>query len=229
MDLISLYHSNRRIFWLVIIATINTLVALSLTWFFKDELNVWSLNASKEDLTYLYLILTPVVASGLFSTTLLAACGGYFLGWQSLIFFVPVYMVATILGYLVGRTNEKGQLEESLMKIEETSVILTNLYKRHWLVIFFLRISPVLPFAVINILLGAIRTPWLTFLSATLVGMVPRTILAILTGISIKGLGKGFSDETPIHYYIILICFVAVSLWFLSKLTQKKADQSEKS
>lgn len=229
MDLLSLYHTNRRIFWLVIIATANTIIAVTLTILFKDELNLWSLQASKEDLTYLYLILTPLVTTGLFSTTLLAACGGYFLGWKSLIYFIPVYMVATLIGYMAGKISKKGQLEESLMQIEETATILTNLYKRQWLVIFFLRISPVLPFAVINLLMGAIRTPIWTYISATLVGMIPRTVLAILTGISIKELGKGFSDDTPMNYTVILFGFVAISLWFLYKLTQKKPDSSEKS
>jgi uncharacterized membrane protein YdjX (TVP38/TMEM64 family) len=148
---------------------------------------------------------------------------------KSILYLVPVYMISTTLGYIAGRRTNKGQLEESLMKIEDTSIILTNLYKRQWLVIFFLRVSPVLPFLVINLLLGAIRTPLWMFLSGTLAGMLPRSILAIMGGMALAELGKGFSDSMPRKYTAVLVLFICVSLWFFYKLTQKKTEPSENS
>src|SRR6478609_2087429 len=114
MDLISLYHTNRKIFWLVIIASLNAMTATLLTIYFNKEIEFWFTEARKEDILYLYMALTPLVSLGLFSTTVLSVCGGYFLGVKSIFYLIPVYMISTTAGYIAGRMTNKGQLEESL-------------------------------------------------------------------------------------------------------------------
>lgn len=131
-------------------------------------------------LVYVASVLT--MAFALTPTTLVALLSGYFLGWISVGPVVLGYAAASLLGYLVARRLDGGRLLGYLSAKPKNRAVLDRLREDEFRVILFARLSPVLPFAVTNVLFSFGGTTLRNFLLAGFLGMVPRTLLSIGLG-----------------------------------------------
>ena len=117
----------------------------------------------------------------------LALLYGYFLGWLGFPLLVLMNTVAIALVYGLGRRlispHFLGYLQEAY---PATAKLLLRFHKDPIRLIFFTKLSPVLPFAITNLLftLAGARLPQMV-LGGTL-GMVPRTILSLWIGTQAK-------------------------------------------
>ncbi|MEL6589684.1 MAG: VTT domain-containing protein, partial [Bacteroidota bacterium] len=76
------------------------------------------------------------------------------------------------------------------------------------------RLSPALPFAMSNILLGQISLSWKTYIGATMLGMLPRSLLSFWIGMQISDL-LGYlesSESVPLERWIVLGLLLVSSL-----------------
>ena len=122
------------------------------------------------------------MAFALTPTTFIALLSGYFLGWQA---FIPVgitYWIASFLGYKAAQMIDGGRFIRILSEKPKVKQILENLQKDEFKIILLARLSPVLPFAVTNVLFSFSGTKLRNFLTAGFLGMLPRTILSIWIG-----------------------------------------------
>lgn len=117
----------------------------------------------------------------------LALVYGYFLGWAGLPLIILLNMGAIALVYGLGRKLIPpaflGQLQEAY---PTASKLLLRFHENPIRLIFFTKLSPVLPFAVTNMLftLAGARLPQMLLGGA--LGMVPRTILSVWIGTKAK-------------------------------------------
>ena len=114
--------------------------------------------------------------------TLLALVFGYFLGWQALLPLFVLNMMAILLVNLLVRWVDKNQLLRYLEGNPKVQMVLERVRQQELKFIFFTKLSPVLPFAVTNLVFALSGARLRNILLGGFLGMVPRTVLAVVTG-----------------------------------------------
>ncbi len=146
-------------------------------------------------------------------TTFIALLSGYFLGWNAFIPVVITYWIASFLGYKTAKSIDGGRFLTILSEKPKVKQILENLQKDEFKIILLARLSPVLPFAVTNVLFSFSGTKLRNFLTAGFLGMLPRTILSIWIGTQaqeIKRLIEHPSEGNISQFLILGLIFASL-------------------
>lgn len=114
--------------------------------------------------------------------TLLALVFGYFLGWQAILPLFILNMVAILLVNLLVRWVDQNRLLGYLEQNPKVQSVLERVRRQELKFIFFTKLSPVLPFAVTNLVFAISGARLKNILVGGFLGMVPRTVLAVITG-----------------------------------------------
>ncbi len=114
-----------------------------------------------------------VIASlAMVPVTLLAVIGGVvFGGWQAFAYVMAGAFLASAIGFFIGRWLGRGAIERlSGSRVEQLS---KRLAKRGTVAVAILRLVPVAPFAVFNLVAGSSHLGVRQFLVGSLIGLVP--------------------------------------------------------
>ena len=122
------------------------------------------------------------MAFALTPTTFIALLSGYFLGWKAFLPLVFSYWIASYIGYKIAQKIDGGRFLKILAEKPKVKQVLDNLQQDEFKIILLARLSPILPFAVTNVLFSFAGTKIKNFLTAGFLGMLPRTILSIWIG-----------------------------------------------
>ncbi len=116
-------------------------------------------------------------------TTFIAPASGYFFGWIAFPFLVIAYTLATLIGYKLGQKANASLLEVLFIKHPQLKEELEVRKSKEISLIFFVRISPIIPFAVSNFIFASMKIPLKKVLIFGILGMLPRTLIAFGTGV----------------------------------------------
>ncbi len=173
-----------------------------------------------------YLFTSFTMAFALTPTTFIALVTGYFIGWSGLYGLVPSYVLASLMGYYLALVIDKGNFFEQIKKIEKVKALMENLKTDEFWVIFFCRISPALPFAMMNVFLSFMKVQMKNFIGGSIIGMFPRTLLSVWIGTQasdIVKMLKGKEDPDLSKLLIIgLLVFSFVGLYVVFNRALKK-------
>ena len=172
---------------------------------------------------YLFSVLS--MAFGLTPTTFISIISGYILNWTSVFPLVISYMLASLIGYFTAKTIDKGKFLQSIKEKDNLSKVYIKMKKNEILAVFFTKISPVIPFAVGNFLLSIGNVRLIYFLLGSLVGMLPRTLLAIWTGIQLHSFLSGEGIRNNLSNWLILILILISIAGFYFIFTDKKKPE----
>ncbi|MCC5938044.1 MAG: VTT domain-containing protein [Lunatimonas sp.] len=149
----------------------------------------------------------------LIPTTLLAILSGYIWGWQAFPYLIAAYTLAAALGYLAGRSVSADMLDPLLEQYPKARKAIDTKRQQIGSLIFFIRISPAIPFAFSNILFALLGTGLKRVLWFGLWGMLPRTTLAFSSGIFAENLYEAIHDASRSNTdFILIFCFLAISI-----------------
>jgi len=142
-------------------------------------------------------ILTGTLAMGLalLPTTLFAAVSGYLFGWQVFPALVLAYLLASVLGYAWGSKLGVGSKDLILERYPKARKVFVEKQGSMGSLIFFVRISPVIPFALSNLLFAMVQTGYRRLIIFGTLGMLPRTILAFTSGTFASGIMAAIRQE----------------------------------
>ena len=132
---------------------------------------------------FVYAVLIFTMAFALTPTTVVALLSGYFLSFYAIIPVVASYGLASIGGFLLSKplgSNFQQVIQSSYPKIDNFFHRMSDKSPSRF--VFFSRISPVLPFAIMNLVLPFVGIRFKPFFWGGLIGMLPRTLLAITAG-----------------------------------------------
>ena len=149
-------------------------------WVITHEQDIQNFTTQNWIIAFIFACFT--MAFALTPTTFIALLSGYFLGWQAFIPVAITYWIASFLGYKTAQMIDGGRFLEILSEKPKVKQILENLQKDEFKIILLARLSPVLPFAVTNVLFSFSGTKLRNFLTAGFLGMLPRTVLSIWIG-----------------------------------------------
>ncbi|MBX9853163.1 MAG: VTT domain-containing protein [Cytophagaceae bacterium] len=174
-----------------------------------------------------YACATLTMAFSLTHTTFVSTASGFFLGWASIPFVILSYMGACLLGYLLGIFVDKGEMMEKIMNSSKGQIIASELRKNELKIIIFSRLSPVLPFGMMNLLLSYLKADIKKYFSGSFIGMAPRTLLFIWLGTQAQQLMLAFRGNTDKNYINIIIIFLLIGsaiglFYYIVRPLQKK-------
>ncbi len=139
-------------------------------------------NFTFQNWTIAFTITCFTMAFALTPTTFIALLSGYFLGWRAFLPLAISYWVASYIGFKIAQMIDGGRFLKILSEKPQVKQVLENLQKDEFKIILLARLSPILPFAVTNVLFSFSGTKLRNFLTAGFIGMLPRTILSIWIG-----------------------------------------------
>ena len=127
-------------------------------------------------------------------TTFIALASGYFLGLPALVGVVVGYTGASLIGFSLTHAVDQGQLMNSIYrwlsqdKAQRLRQLLNGIASHQFGIIVMARLSPVLPFALMNVVLPVAGVRLRPFLVAGTLGMLPRTVFFVWLGSEAKNL-----------------------------------------
>jgi uncharacterized membrane protein YdjX (TVP38/TMEM64 family) len=171
-----------------------------------------------------YAITCFTMAFALTPTTFIALISGYFLGWISLPFMSVSYLIASWLGYRAAVFFDRGKLLQSLEERKGVRQFIERLKTGQLGIIIMSRLSPVLPFAMMNVLLALLRVNLTKFVWGGFIGMLPRTVVSIWAGTQTREIrtlleegDRGYTME--LTYLVLILISVAGFAYYFKRAT----------
>lgn len=209
----SLYRQNPLIafavVWVTIVPAIGSTILIG--YIYQNP----HLFPSLHTITYFLVTLTAAMMMGLAlcPTTLLAILSGYLWGWKVFPLLVVAYSLASLIGYFIGLKLDKNSLNILLGNYPKVQKIVTE--KRHQIgtLVFFVRISPVIPFAFSNLLFASLKAGWKNVLIYGFMGMLPRTFMAFSLGLAAGSIRDAIENRSGGHQVIVFAVLLLLSIW----------------
>ncbi|PKP27873.1 MAG: hypothetical protein CVU06_00755 [Bacteroidetes bacterium HGW-Bacteroidetes-22] len=162
------------------------------------------------------------MALGLTPTTLVATLAGFLFGWSGFPGVVISYLGAAFIGRLLGIWFNKVFTGSVSFSNPQADRLFSKLGTKPFWLLFFCRLSPVLTFALTNAALGRMRFKMQVFLTATLLGMLPRTALVFFSGTQAAAWSEAIrSGEDPTLKIIYLAVFILLSFVGIALIVKK--------
>lgn len=155
--------------------------------------------------------------------TFLALIFGYFLGWNSLLPLFALNMICILLVNRMVNWVDQDRFVRFIEQNPKARSVLGQIRQQELKVIFFAKLSPVLPFAVINLVFALSGAKLRNILLGGFLGMIPRTIIAVWTAQQAKEIRTLVEDPnagswTQISIGVLLLASV-VGLYAVLKRT----------
>ena len=178
--------STRKLSLPVIISVLLTIIPLVTT----SIITAWAI--SQEEMLRAWPFQTWIIATivltfassiALTPPTFLALVYGYFLGWIAIPMLFALNLGAIAIIYGVSRFLHPDSVRNYLVQIyPQVGSLLRRFHENQLRLIFFAKLSPVLPFAAANLFFSMAGARFRQILAGGTLGMIPRTILAVWAG-----------------------------------------------
>jgi uncharacterized membrane protein YdjX (TVP38/TMEM64 family) len=159
--------------------------------------------------------------------TFLALIFSYFIGWQA---FLPVFLMnisAIFLVNIITKSFNPAQLKSYLSDNQKVNGIFDNVRQQELKVIFFAKLSPIMPFSLSNFVFALSGAKLKNILLGGFLGMLPRTVLAISTGSQAKEIKRLLENpnEGNLEKIAIIILFILSMAGILYYVLPKKVSE----
>ncbi len=158
--------------------------------------------------------------------TFLAVIYGYFIGFTAFPFLAAVNLLAIFIVYSFYRIGNFTFFEKLIDQNLRAKNLVEKLRIDEFKVIFFTKLSPVLPFTLTNICFAVSKSSLRNILLAGFLGMIPRTLLAIYTGMQAKALqeivaGKKEAAWSDLFIVILFVISIIGIIFYFNKALKK--------
>jgi uncharacterized membrane protein YdjX (TVP38/TMEM64 family) len=207
--------------WVAVVPSLGSIMVLNTLYLnleIFDHLHFLSV-----DIIFLYTGITSLLMGlALMPTTLLAIISGFLFGWVSFPFLVIAYSLASAIGYLAGKRLDKNSLDFLLSQYPKAAQMITDKRQHISQLIFFVRLSPVIPFALSNLLFALLRINLIKVIWVGLWGMLPRTLMAFTTGVLAESLYMALQERNGWAQVLAIGALILISGWGIYRFFKKK-------
>jgi uncharacterized membrane protein YdjX (TVP38/TMEM64 family) len=207
--------------WVAIMPSVGSLTAVPILIKYSEFLQNMAISDYLVAVTYLFLA-TFLMGLALMPTTLVAGLSGFVLGWGAFPFLFIAYNLASILGYGWGKRLGGNSLDLILARYPKARNLIASKRTRIGELIFFGRLSPVLPFAVTNLLFSLLYVGWKRLVLFGSIGMLPRTILTFWAGTLGTDVYSAVNQEGITGKAWIFILLLVLSIWGIWRFFKRK-------
>ena len=150
-------------------------------------------------------------------------------GWLCLrVLGISAYLrqhpLASVLAFLAARHLLRDKIRLLLNRRPKYRTLDKAVASDGWKVVVLMRLSPIVPFNLQNYALGVTAIPFVQYLTATLVGIVPGIALYVYFGIFGKGLGDGPSVFDWVLFGLGVLATVALAILVTRKVKTRLAQ-----
>lgn len=189
-------HPSDRKKYLPWAALAALLLVLCLGWFllplqqWVNDLQSWLLGRGAWGVVICVVVLVVITFLPAPDWPLPIAAGYVYGVWAFPMVYLSVAF-ASALAFLIARHLFRDRIRAFLDRRQKYRAFDKAVAAEGWQVVVLLRLSPIVPFNLQNYALGATAIPFLQYLGATLVGIVPGIAIYVYFGIFGKALGNG--------------------------------------
>lgn len=170
----------------------------------------------------LTLFLTLGATIALCPPTFLAVVFGYFMGFKAIPYLLIINFGAIFLIYVFYKILDFKWIEGYFEKNEKIKNLLKNIKADELKIIFFAKLSPILPFALTNLTFAVSGAKLRNILIGGFGGMLPRTILAVYTGSQAKQIRTLIQNPNEgLFSKILVLLLIIVSVWGITHYFRK--------
>jgi uncharacterized membrane protein YdjX (TVP38/TMEM64 family) len=173
------------------------------------------------DLLVFWCVAIFIMGLAFSPTTFFALFTGYIWGLHGIIPLIIAYSIASLLGFFVAKLL-KGDAILSFIKSKfKTASFLDHVQSNSFSWVFLARLSPVFPFAITNAIMAFLGVSAQKFFIAGTLGMLPRTLLAVWTGMQVKSIENLWNNPTIAHWQdfvsLALLVLSGAGMFYLAK------------
>jgi|GEM_PF-1720248 len=183
-------------------------------------------NMDQTMLIYWGILIFFTSTFSIISTTLLSIACGYLFGWISFPVLLAIFTLSSLLGYFLGNVFDQKTIMSWIGANEVAYKFIEKLKKRMNFMVFVMRVTPILPFTVTNILCSYLSVPLKNYLGMSFIGIGTRLAVAVYTGTQISSIVN--MEDDPIYKYQKIGLFVVSFILFgiLYYLVMKEKDKA---
>lgn len=158
-----------------------------------------------------FAVTAALMGLGLTHTTFVALVSGYFLGWEGFAGTVAAYALAAATGYRLATLIDHGALRRFLHLFPKAEAVLRELEAETLQLIVLVRLSPVLPFALMTFVLASVGVNFQRFIVGSVLGMLPRTLFVYWLGTRAAGLSELLThpERTSAGQWLVVVLVLA--------------------
>jgi uncharacterized membrane protein YdjX (TVP38/TMEM64 family) len=134
----------------------------------------------------LYVVGTIVLAP----SPIMSIAAGIAFGWWGLPLAVAAATAGATASFCLSRYFFSGALEDWLTERPTFRAVKAAVDEEGWRIQLLLRVSPVVPFGLLNYLLGLTKTSFVRYVACTAVGIIPGSVVDIYIGVIGKSAGS---------------------------------------
>ncbi|MDJ0389813.1 VTT domain-containing protein [Roseomonas sp. E05] len=229
-------HPHLMPLWLRIALVAGPILLLGIAWRYTplaDFLNPDTFSASMQSVNGAW---GPAMALGLFMVlgllafpvnVLIVATAAAFGLWPGLMYAAVGALVSAFLTYLVGRRAGPDMLRKLMgPRINRIS---RGIARNGIMAVTMVRLMPVAPFTLVNLVAGAIRIPMLDYMAGTALGLAPGLLLMTALGDRLIRIMQAPSLTDIIGFVLVLLAWAALSYglqmlvgWFRRRAAHKE-------
>ena len=163
------------------------------------------------DWVVFYAISVLTMAFAITPTTFICLLSGFFIGFSGLIPIVIAYQTASAVGFYLSNTLNNSFIETVKLKYPKAGLLLNNVSNNQLSLTFLSRLSPALPFAIMNIVLSVAGIRFKHFFWGGLIGMLPRTVFFVWVGIQASNLTEALDSKMNLALFVF-ISFLVIAV-----------------
>jgi uncharacterized membrane protein YdjX (TVP38/TMEM64 family) len=199
----------------------------ALSAYFIIENATYFSNVNISQLVLWTLIWAFACAFALLNPTFLAGVYGYILGFKGFWVIIAINLLAILGVYGAYRLFKFKYFDDLIKKNPRALQLVESLKTDELKVVFFTKLSPVLPFTLTNLTFAVARVNVFNMLIGGFLGMIPRTFLAIYAGSQAKNiydLANQNSDSLFGKIILIVLFFISLAglFYFVNKALKNK-------
>lgn len=199
--------------------------ALLSAYFLRDPEYLLQITENSSPLLF-FPALSLSMGFALLPTTFVAISCGFLFGWQAFPLLAAAYLLASAIGYALGlRLDTKKDQQGFLQAFPRLETLLQQRAARMGDLVFFVRISPIIPFALSNVLFATLRAGWKPLLLWGFLGMLPRTLLAFTSGYLAADIYSALAGGDAAWEISLILLFLLLSGWGILRFFRGSTPQ----
>ena len=212
--------------WFLLLFFISLLVIFQIK--FEIIQNIPSIiekTASSGPVGYLGFILIYIVSTVMMlpGSPLTFTAGALFGFWKGLILVSLSSTLGATCAFMVSRYLIRKNIEKRVLKNKKFQSIDNEINEQGWKIVILARLSPIIPFFLLNYALGITKIRFIHFIFASWIGMIPGTIVYVLMGT----MGGAFINGKKSSFEWVLLGIGLIATILVTLLISKIIKKSQ--
>jgi len=168
-------------------------------------------------------VLLSIAALPVFPLTI--ALGSAYGIWRGFLIAMPSSVLAAIVVFLLGQSILRERAHRQVAGWPKGAAIMRAVGRSGWIAIL-LRLSPIVPYNVINYALSLTDLPPGTYVTTTVVGIVPATFMWLYLGAAGATVAAGAKFTTfQLAMYLLGLIATVLAVWLIGREVRRSVDE----